>query len=109
MIKHHFAEEEQAKGLFDADLEWYNSLLAKNGEDKCEVIYGCAYHTQRKGLTNEEKSCIYKLPVVHATGAGNYRRIVWARDNNGHFGIKKVIMGMASPKNGFLMLMANME
>jgi hypothetical protein len=83
------------------DIEWFSSLLAKEGEERCEVIYSrSAYGTEKEWMSYESvDEFIY--PCIHATRCGGPRTIYSSTNQKGLFGIKKVIMGKASPENGF--------
>jgi hypothetical protein len=66
-------------------------LIAKNGEERCEVINDSSYHTQRLNLINKEKTSIFKYPCVYTTEGNGTINCWYSNTNeNGHFGIPKV-------------------
>jgi hypothetical protein len=76
-----------------------NSLSADEG-GVCEMIYDFSYETRQKHMS-DGKSFEFKHPCVHATSKTGVK-LRWSKTNErGHFGVKKVIMGMASPERGF--------
>lgn len=83
------------------NLELFESMLAHKGDRKCEVMYSRSAYASDKAWTSFDKGGEFVYPVVHATKASGPRIIYSSTSKNGHFGVKKVIMGMASPERGF--------
>jgi len=66
-------------------------LVAKEGEERVEMINNSAYHTQRSYIKNE-KINEFKYPVVYTVNSENKPIFYYSNTNkNGHFGIPKVI------------------
>lgn len=82
------------------NIEWVFSLVAKDGEERCEIIHSrTTYGNDKKWMSKIEDNN-FKYPCIYATAAdGN--KILYSSKNNGHFGIKKFIFGKASPEKGF--------
>ena len=96
--------KDEKGNLLDVDMpafEWmpnYNidiihKILAKEGEEKCEIIQSMSAYEPRKKWMSKEKTGEYKFPCIHSiTVRGpvyKYSRL----NNKGHFGISKVIFG----------------
>lgn len=83
------------------DIEWFSSLLATDSNYSCKILYSrSAYATDKKHIA-ARKDNTYNSPVVYTTRKNGARLVYSSLRANGHFGIKKVIMGIASPENGF--------
>ena len=75
------------------------SLVAKDGEEKAEIICNSAYHTynyNKNGTIEISKEkddrCVY--PVVNSVDTKNNPTLFYSSFNNkGHFGIPKIIFG----------------
>ena len=77
---------------FDFDL--IESLLAKDNEEKCEVINSQSSYEPRKNWMNKTKTKKFKYPCVYSVNRKNQVTLKWSSTNkNGHFGIPKVIFG----------------
>jgi hypothetical protein len=70
------------------------SLVAKDGEEKVEILGNCSYHTQKDYMARENKG-EYKYPCVYTVKSpdkGNIPTFYFSTLNTkGHFGIPKVI------------------
>jgi len=72
--------------------ELFSSVLAKTGEETCEVISNSSYHTQRIEWMNSVQEAEFKYPCVYTILKDGTINFYWSRINsNGHFGIPKVI------------------
>ena len=102
-IKNTIVNDENGKKLdIDmSDFEWlpnYNidvvqKLLAKEGEEKCPIIYNRSNYGSDKKYTKKEKDIIHKYPIIHTIPLSGVRYIYSSCNNKGHFGISKVIFG----------------
>jgi len=80
--------------LPNSKFEFLCGLLAKDGEDKCEVLFSYKEYETRKSWMKEEKSGRFKHPCVHATSKEEIR--YWHSSRKGRFfGTPKVIFGEA--------------
>jgi hypothetical protein len=69
--------------------EFINSLLSST--NRVSVLGDSSYHTQR-GYMCKTKSDIYKYPCIYTVAKGDLLKIWYSnRNDNGHFGIPKVI------------------
>lgn len=62
------------------------------GKEKQEVIFDSSYHASLDFVTNQ-KDNIHKHPVVHSTSKTNRNIKYSSKNNRGHFGVSKVIVG----------------
>ena len=76
----------------------FDKLFAKSGDETCEVIHSRSMYGNDKPNMSTEKNHIFKYECIHSTGATGIKYL-YSNINNGHFGIKKVIFGKASPEN----------
>ncbi len=85
-------------GMFDE----FKKLLAKQGEEKVEIIMNSSYHTQRTEQMSETKTAEFKYPVVYVTYKDGSINTWYSNVNNkGHFGIPKVIWSNGSATTPF--------
>jgi len=77
--------------------------LISNNTDSVEVLYSrSAYGTDKKN-TNSEKSDEYKYPCVYSIVGNNEPNLFYSNTNqNGHFGIPKLILGNGSNPKCFI-------
>lgn len=75
--------------------------LAKTGEERIRVIHARSLYGHDKPWMAREKNDTYKFPCVCSTPCNNSPKFLYSSKNDGHFGIKKVIIGKASPENCF--------
>lgn len=73
------------------------SCLAKNDEEKIEVICNSSYHHQRKGRMSKTKKSPFIYPVVYSTPVE--KPTIWYTNTKsyGHFGISKLILNPSRP------------
>lgn len=85
------------------NFELFNSLIAKDGEERVEIISDYSYDIRKKwrdGLNHlhyymsDKQTEIFKYPVL-STLRVNDNHLVWwsSRNDKGHFGIPKVLFG----------------
>ena len=73
-------------------LEHIKSFIAKEGEERVEIISNSAYHTQRNYI-NKIKIGEFKYPVVYTVNKNDDLSFRWSSTNqNGHFGVSKIIL-----------------
>ena len=78
--------------LANCYLELIDNLIA-NEEEKCKILYSRNNYGADKKWISKNKTKDYTYPVVHSTPK-NGHRILWSnRNDNGFFGVKKVIFG----------------
>jgi hypothetical protein len=79
--------------LANCELELIDKLIATENEEKCIVLYSRNNYGADKIWISKIETKEFKYPVVHSTPKEGHR-IIWSnRNDNGHYGIKKVIFG----------------
>ena len=70
------------------------SLVAKDGEEKVNLLFNSSYHHQRPHM-NKEQNEEYKYPCAQNVNNKGVVSCIWYSNTNerGHFGIPKVIFG----------------
>ena len=91
--------------LYDLDLNKWNflpnynfenvyKLIANDNEVRCQIIYNRTnYGSDNKKWVRKIKNEEYKYTLIHSTPKNGIRYMYSSKDDNGHFGIKKVIFG----------------
>ena len=78
-------------GMFDEVM----SLIAKDGEEKCQIINNSSYHHQRHEAgewMSKDKTEKYKYPCIYSISKEGVPSLWYSSTNErGHFGIPKVI------------------
>jgi len=79
--------------LANCELELIDKLVANNNEEKCYILYSRSNYGADKKWISKVETKEFKYPVVHSTPKDGHR-FVWSNKNdNGHYGIKKIIFG----------------
>jgi len=95
-------DEKNNKTTIDmSDFNWlpnYNidiiqNILAKEGEETCEIIQSMSAYEPRKKWMSETKKDDFIYPCIHTTPQKGPRYMYSKFNNKGHFGISKVIFG----------------
>ena len=85
--------------LANCELELINKLIANENEEKCKILQSMSAYEARKKWISKTENDEFKYPVVHSTPKNN-PRFVWSnRNDNGHYGIKKIIFGDSGINN----------
>jgi len=78
----------------------FEKLIAKKGDETCDILRSCKYHTQKKYISKEETE-ENKYPVVYVTCKDGSVNLRYSNTKeHGHFEIPKVIFsngGASSP------------
>lgn len=82
-------------------ISYLNSIIADDKKEACEVVYSRSSYATDKKWVSFKKNEKHIYPCVHSTKSSGAVMVYSNTNKNGHFGVKKVIMGMASPENGF--------
>ena len=81
------------KWLANSNLDIIDKLIANDNEEKCKILYSSSAYEHRKKWISKERTKEFKYPVVHSTPKDG-TRYVWSNKNdNGFYGISKVIFG----------------
>jgi hypothetical protein len=85
--------------LANCELELIDKLIANENEEKCSVLYTRNNYGSDKKWTSNIETEEFKYPVLHSTPKDK-PRYIWSKiNNNGHYGIKKVIFGYSGMNN----------
>lgn len=74
-------------------LDFFNKILAKNGDEKCPIIFNRTNYGSDRPYVVEINDEIHKYKLVHSTPKAGNRYLYSSRNDRGHFGISKVIFG----------------
>ena len=89
--------------LPNSDINTIKRILAKDAEEKCEVIYSrTSYGADNKNRVSEKKNNEFKYPCVHSTPQSGTTYRYSNTNTKGHFGIPKVIFGETGIYNPIL-------
>ena len=88
--------------LPNSNIDKIQILLAKDGEETCEIIYSANSYETRKKWISKIQNDEFKYPVIHTIPQTGIRYIYSKLNNKGHFGISKVIFGQTNTKNPIL-------
>jgi hypothetical protein len=79
--------------LANCKFDWIDQLIANPEQERCRIIQSMSAYDPRKKWVSDQKSQEYCYPVVHSTPITG-TRFVWSnRNDNGHYGVSKVIFG----------------
>lgn len=67
--------------------------LFLEGNEKCEIIFNVSNYETRKSWVSDIEDETHKYPLIHSTPKKGTRYMYSLRNDNGHFGIPKVIFG----------------
>jgi hypothetical protein len=85
--------------LANCELELIDKLIANNNQEKCKVLYSRSNYGADKKWISKVETKEFKYPVVHSTPKDK-PRFVWSnRNDNGHYGVKKLIFGDSGINN----------
>ena len=73
----------------------FEKLIAKDSEERVDVLHSFSAYETRKNYMNKEQTEDFKYPCVQNVNVKNVFSCIWYSNtnNNGHFGIPKVIFG----------------
>lgn len=79
--------------LANCYLDIIDKLIANENEEKCQILQSMSAYEPRKKWISKIETKEFKYPVVHSTPKDGHR-FVWSNKNdNGFYGVKKVIFG----------------
>jgi len=82
--------------------ELIENFLAKSKNKKTEILYNRSSYDPRNEIMSYEKKGKYKYPVVHTTPKSGVRFCYSSRNDLGHFGVSKVIIGDSGVENAII-------
>jgi hypothetical protein len=76
------------------NFDLFKKIMVSDSDVKCPIIYNRSnYGSDNKKWVSNEKSNIFKYVLIHTTPKSGVRYMYSSRNDNGHFGIPKVIFG----------------
>tara|TARA_B110000259_G_scaffold157638_1_gene179630 strand:- start:693 stop:2150 length:1458 start_codon:yes stop_codon:yes gene_type:complete len=85
--------------LANCELTLIDKLIANKNEERCNVLYTRNNYGSDKKWTSKIETKEFKYPVLHSTPKDN-PRYIWSNiNNNGHYGVKKVMFGYSGMNN----------
>lgn len=84
------------------NIDVIDKILAKDGDEKCELIYSPSAYEHRKAWMSHTQTGQFKYPCVHSTPKNGVRYMYSSKNDNGHFGIPKVIFGETGIYNAII-------
>jgi len=79
--------------IANKNIDFLDKIIAKPNDMKCPIIFNVSNYESRKSWVSEIKNDEFKYPLVHTTPMKGNRYLYSSRNDNGHFGISKVIFG----------------
>jgi hypothetical protein len=84
------------------NIDTIQSILAKENEEKCPIIYNRSNYGSDKKYTQKDKTNEFKYPIIHTIPKTGIRYIYSNCNDKGHFGISKVIFGQSNCQNPYI-------
>jgi hypothetical protein len=75
------------------NLDFFNKIVASKEEEKCPIIFNVSNYETRKNWVSEKNEGNFIYSLIHSTPKAGIRYKYSSRNDNGHFGIPKVIFG----------------
>lgn len=90
--------------VYDLDLSFWSflpnrnfnlikNLLAENDQERCDIIYSRNNYGSDKKWVSATKTKEFCHPLIHSTPKNGVRYCYSSQNNNGHFGVPKIIFG----------------
>ncbi len=84
------------------NIEILYKILAKEGDEKCEIVYSPSAYEHRKLWMSKKKDNDYIYTCIHSTPQKEIRYMYSKVNNKGHFGISKIIFGETGIYNSII-------
>lgn len=81
----------------NSKIDLIKSFLAKNDEEKVEIIHSFSAYESRKDWVSKKKSKKCKYPIIYSTPTDGPTIWYSSTNQNGHFGISKLILNPCRP------------
>ena len=81
------------KWLPNYDIDTVKHLLAKENDNKCNIIQSMSAYEPRKKWMSKIQTDEFKYPCIHLTPKSGIRYMYSNVNDRGHFGVSKVIFG----------------
>ena len=83
----------------NGSLKLIKKLLAKNGDENCNIIHSYSIYNGKKNYVSKNKSNKFKYPVVYLVHTAGDMTLWYSSKNEGHFGIPKLIWSNGAIKS----------
>ena len=81
--------------------EVLEKCIGGKGEKRIKVIHSRSMYGNDKPWMSKEKDDKFLYPCIYSTPCGKPPVLLYSSKKDGHFGVKKVVLGKASPENCF--------
>lgn len=85
--------------LPNCDFKIIDKLMAKNNEEKLNILNNFNYSRLKKDIVSLKKDKEYKYELIYLTPKNGIRYMYSKINNKGHFGVSKVIIGETGMDN----------
>ena len=76
----------------NGNIELFKSLLAKEGDEKIQILHSYSAYARRKEFMSENNTDVFKYPCIYTVNSESNPTLRYSNTkSNGHFGIPKVI------------------
>lgn len=75
------------------DIAFVESILVKNDEERCPIMYDRTAYGADKAWMSSNKNDVYKYPCLHSTPKSGVRYKYSKINDRGHFGVPKILFG----------------
>ena len=83
----------------NAQLEKFQSLFAKDGEEKTEIMYDRTMYETRQPYVAKTKTKKFRYPCAYMVAKGDGVKPFWSAKKLGHFGVPKLIWSNGAVKS----------
>jgi hypothetical protein len=86
--------------LPNSNIELISSIVAKEGDEKCPIMYSrTSYGADKKATMSKTQNETFRYPCIHSTPKEGTRYMYSSVNDRGHFGVSKVIFGESGINN----------
>jgi hypothetical protein len=90
---------EHYEWLPNCDFQIIDKLIAKNNEEKLNILNDFNYSRLKKDIVSTKKDNSYKYDLIYLTPKNGIRYMYSKINNKGHFGVSKIIIGETGMDN----------
>ena len=90
---------EHYEWLPNCDFKIIDNLIAKNNEEKLNILNDFNYSRLKKDIVSTKKDKDYKYELIYLTPKNGIRYMYSKINNKGHFGVSKIIIGETGMDN----------
>jgi len=93
-----FIDLKSAEYVFNTHMDFLKNITTKSA-NTIKILHSRSMYGNDKNWMSMVSDDTHMLPCIHSTPANGIPKLLYSSKNNGHFGIKKIIFGKASPEN----------